>query len=102
MAEKSITVGRFQLMYHRSKPMVKIVVIVAILFSMLAVIAMTWVRGNIYDRTAKLRGEAVSLEQEIAELEDRIQKIGSVHSVKQIAEEELDLVDPDTVIFKTE
>ena len=101
MAERNITIGKFQLMYHRSKPMTKIIVIVAILFSMLAVIAMSWVRSNIHDRTEKLRTEAVSLEQEIDELEERIEKIGSVQSVKQIAEEELGLVDPDTVMIET-
>ena len=42
------------------------------------------------------------MEQENQDLKDRISILGSVESVKQIANEVLGLVDKDTVIFETE
>ena len=53
----------------------------------------TTLNAAVYKELAEAEGAQVlpicaRMEQEIAELEDRIQKIGSVHSVKQIAEEE--------------
>ena len=50
----------------------------------------------------QLRQEAAALEQENQDLKDRISILGSVESVKQIANEILGLVDKDTVIFETE
>ena len=34
-----------------------------------------------------------------AELKDRLEKLDSVAGVEQIAEEELDMVDPDTIVI---
>ena len=45
--EKQNPLSKFQFIYRRSHPAVKILVIVAIVFSMLAVTAMTWVRAKI-------------------------------------------------------
>ena len=93
--------SKFKLVFYRSSPVVKIVAVVAIVFSMLAVTAVTWVRLEVQDRTNQLRGEAALLEQENAALSAKIAILGSVQGVRQIAEEELGLVDPDTIIIDT-
>lgn len=102
MVEKFNPFSKFQLVYRRSSPVVKIVVIMAILFSMLAVVTMGWVRAGIQDRTGQLRSEAAQLEQANQELQSKIDTLGSVQSVRQIAEEELGLVDPGTVMIDTD
>ena len=49
--------------------------------------------------TENLRDKAVELEEANADLQQRTEDIGSVQSVKDIANEELGLVDPNTVII---
>lgn len=88
-----------QLVVRPSSMLLKIVVIVLIVFSTAALIALSWVRQSIQVRTENLRQEAIMLEQENDELADKISILGSVQSVQEIAREELGLVDPDTVII---
>ncbi len=102
MEKKPVFFQNIEIIYRRTNPLVKIVVIVAIVFSMLAVTTMGWVRSGILSRTGELRTEAGLLEQENSNLEDKIDALGSVQSVKQIAEEELDLVDPGSVVVEVE
>ena len=102
MSEKKNPFSKFKLVYRRSNPVVKIVAIVAIVFSMLAIVALTWVRSNVERETEQLRQEAGRLEQANNALEARIAILGSVQGVRQLAEEELDLVDPGAVIIDIE
>ena len=76
----------------------KILVIVLILFSMGALIALRWVTNNIRAETENLREEAAAVEHENSDLQEKIKDVDSVKGVQNIAEEELDMVDPDTVI----
>ena len=102
MAEKTNPLKKFKLVYHRSSPVVKIAAVVAIVFSMLAITALTWVRGSVERETELLRQEAARLEQDNNALEAKIAILGSVQGVRQLAEEELGLVDPGTVIIDIE
>ena len=94
--------SKFQFIYRRSHPAVKILVIVAIVFSMLAVTAMTWVRAKIQDRTDALRWEAAQLEQDNRDLSNMLDAPDSVDSVEQMAEEELGLIESGSVLIDTE
>ena len=91
-----------KIVYRRSKPLTKVVVIAAIVLSMAALITLGMTMRDIRGELQDMRAEAARLEQENAELEDKIDDLGSVQSAMDIAEEELGLVDPDTVIIKTE
>lgn len=91
--------GKFQFVYRRSRPSVKIVTIAALVFSVLAVVSVSWAKASVENRTENLRQEAIRLEHENQDLQNRIDIMGSVESVRQIAREELGLVDPDTVII---
>lgn len=75
----------------------KIVVTVLIVFSMGALLTLRWVHSDIQQQTEKLRREAAAVEFENQKLEERINDLGSVQSVQEIAEEELGLVDPNMV-----
>ena len=88
-----------QLIVRPSTTLLKIVVIVLIVFSTAALISMSWVRQSIQARTEAIRQEAIILEQENAELADKISMLGSVQSVEQIARDELGLVNPNTVLI---
>ena len=93
-------IGRkFQIVFRPSTPLLKIVVIVLIVFSTAALIALSWVRQSIQVQTEDLRQEAMALEQENKDLENKIGILGSVQSVEEIAQEELGMVKPDTIII---
>ena len=100
--EKQNPLSKFQFIYRRSHPAVTILVIVAIVLSMLAVTAMTWVRAKIQDRTDALRWEAAQLEQDNRDLSNMLDAPDSVDSVEQMAEEELGLIESGSVLIDTE
>jgi len=93
------TVRNVQFVIRPSSTLLKIVVIVLIVFSTAALIALSWVRQSIQLRTENMRQEAVAIQQQNAELEYKISILDSVPSVQQIAQEELGLVDPNTVMI---
>ena len=102
MAEKENPFSRIKIEYRRSSPLTKIVAVAAILLSMMALITLRLAQNDIDAQTTGMKAEASQLEQDNAELERKIDQLGSVQSVEEIAQEELGLVDPDTVIIDTE
>lgn len=89
-----------QIIRTHSMPLLKIVVAVLIMFSMAALIALGWVRTSIRNQTEDMRSQAAALEQENQDLEQKIGELGSVKSVQDIAQEELGLVNPDTILIQ--
>lgn len=80
-----------------SSKAVKILAVLVVLFSLVALVALGWVRGNIRDLTEEKRQQAAALEQENAELAEKKAQLGSSDSIQDIAQEELGMVNPDTV-----
>lgn len=85
--------------YTRSHPMTKIVVIALIAVCTVSLIALRITNHRLKTEIAELRSEAAQLEADIADLQEKINMLGSVEGVQDIAENQLDLVDPDTVII---
>ena len=80
----------------------KIILILLILFSIVALIALRWVHTGIRNQIDELKDEASGLEYANEVLEQKTEDLGSVQSVQDIAKEELGLVDPNTVIIDPE
>ena len=99
MKERTINTRRIQFVLRPSSMLLKVVVIMLIVFSTAALIALSLVRQSILVRTEDMRQEAVALEQENEDLEKKIGLLGTVLSVQQIAQEELGLVDPNTIMI---
>ena len=78
----------------------KIVVTVLIVFSMAALLALRWVHNGILAQTQELKDKASAVEHANDELNEKIGDLGSIQSVQDIAQNELGLVDPDTVIIE--
>ena len=93
---------RRRLVMRSSSTALKIMMAVLIVFSMAALAALAWVRGSIRSQVENLRQEAAAIEQENRELQEKIENLGSVQSVQDIAREELGLVDPNTVMIQPE
>lgn len=93
---------RIRLVYRRGSVLAKAVVLSAIVLSAAALLTL---KGTIEDTRAQaeaLKSQAAGLEQEQNRLEQKIEGLGSLDSVEQIAKDELGLVDPDTVIIEPE
>ena len=89
-----------KVVFRRSRPMTKVVALCAVVLSTLALLAVQGAILESRDRTAQLQEQAQALEQSNQDLQQRIQELGTVQSTRQIAQEELGLVDPDTVIIE--
>ena len=85
--------------YTRSHPLTKVVVIALILVCMAALITLRWSGNLLKNELRDLRDEAFQLEAENAELNEKLDNLDSVEGVEDIAGEDLDLVDPDTVVI---
>lgn len=102
MDETKKTSPKVKVVFCRSRFLTKVVVIAAIVLSTAALISLRWAQNDLESQNQKIRSEAAVLEQKNAELEQKIDQLGSVQSVQDIAEEELGLVDPNTIFFKPE
>ena len=101
MAELKEFLSRIKFVYRRTSNITKLIVTVAIILCMTTLIALRFSTA-LENRIEDLRNKAGMLEEENSELEQKIDELGSVKSVVEIAEEELGLVDPDTVLIDPE
>ena len=85
--------------YTSSHPLTKVVVIVLILVCMAALITLRWSGNQLKGEIADLRDEAAQLESDNEKLGDLVENPDSVEGLEQVAEEELEYVDPDTVVI---
>ena len=85
--------------YSRSHPLTKVVVIVLIVLSMAALIALGWSQADMRRQIEAVRREVAQLESENQDLREKIDQLDSVEGMEHIAQDELGLVDPNTIII---
>ncbi len=102
MAKKSTPPQHVKVEVRPASNILKIILIVLILFSIVALIALRWVHNGILTQIEELKEDASGLEYANSELERKQEDLDSVQSIQDIAKEELGLVDPDTVIIDLE
>lgn len=93
---------RIRIVVCKSSTLTKTVVLSTVTLALAALLTLNIAIHAAENRTQKLAQQAAQLEQENSELEQDMNDLGSADSVKKIAGEELDLVDPDTVIIEPE
>ena len=99
MEKQNNPFSHIRFVFHRTSPLMKCVVLTLIVACTVALIAL---RANIQQdrqRQEDLTQQAVKLSQENKKLTQDIAQLGTVESVKRIAETELGLVDPNTQFF---
>lgn len=92
--------SRFQLQYRRTSALNKVVIAAAIVLSSATLVSLRLAQWEAEATLADLRHRAVELRQENQELRNDIDELGTADSIREIAQEELGLVDPDTIIFE--
>lgn len=88
-----------KLVYRRSSLQLKILVLVTLLVSAAALIALRVSMVNYQQQSQILQSQAASLQEENQELSQKIDALGTKDSTRRIATEELGLVDPDAQFF---
>ena len=88
-----------KLVYHRSSPRLKILVLVMLLVSAAALLALRVALVNYRQQNLVLQSQVIALQEKVQELEANIADLGSKESIRRIAIEELGLVDPDAQFF---
>ena len=100
MEERKLQIGKVQVILRHSSPVLKAVVIVLIVFSMAALGALMWVQAGLQSQVRSMTAEAPAILDENEKLSRRLETPGDVKTIREIAEEELDLVTPDTVLIE--
>lgn len=92
---------RIRLVYRRSSLFLKILVLVTILASAAALVALRSTVSDYQQQMQALQLQASALQQENQELTERIAELGTKDSIRRIATEELGLVSPGSKFFTT-
>ena len=92
---------RIRLVYRRSPMILKILVLVTILASAAALLALRGTMLGYQQQSQALQSQAIALQQENAELTERIAELGTRAGIRRIAIEELGLMDPSAKFFNT-
>lgn len=100
MAERRNPLRNIQLIVRPSPRKLKILFILLILACLTALGALGMVHHRIRQQTQAVLDQAAVLEQDNKELTEKKENLGTSSSIRDIAREELDLVDPDTIIIE--
>ena len=90
---------QFKFKVKPSSPATVIAVSIAVVIALTALLVLHSVTLDAQARKEQWRAQAQQLEQENQELEEKIDNLGTLEGIKDIAQDELGLVDPDTVII---
>ncbi len=101
MTEPSVKVGNVRITFSHSSTLLKMLVVALLVFSLVAVAALTWVRIRVESQTQAIEAEAIAVSGENQKLNDRLADMESDEAIEEIAKEELGLVDPDATIMDT-
>jgi cell division protein FtsB len=99
MAKINLPFRDVKVEYARSHPLTKVVVIALILVCTAALITLGLSGYRLKQEIAQLREEAAQLAAENAELREKLDVLDSVEGVENVAREELEMVDPDTIVI---
>ena len=99
MTESTIKIGNTRVVFKNSTMLLKILILTLLVFSMLALAALSWVRIRIQTQTQDLQSQIAQESGINRQLSDRLEDMTSDEAVQEIAEQELGLVKPNTVLI---
>lgn len=99
MTESSVKVGSTRIVWNHSTPLLKILVVSLVVFSVLALAALSWVKLSVQEQTRQAQELAAQTAGQNRRLEERLGDMESEEAIRAMAEEELGLVDPNAVVI---
>lgn len=101
MAKNKLSLRDIKLVYRPSTPLVKCAVLAAVLLTAVCLLALRSSLASQKQEALLLRQQALQLEQENASIRRQIGDLGTEQSIRQIAQDRLGLVDPETSFFSS-
>lgn len=89
----------YRLVLIRTKPLVKGLILAAVVLSTVTLIALRSGIEKSQGRYEAMRQYAITLEGDNQDLDEKIEELGSIESALRIAMEELGLVLPDSIVI---
>ena len=102
MLEFKTPIGKVKVARRRSRLLTKVMVLVAVLLSIATLLTLLLVIHATRAQTEALRAEATQLERDNSRLTEYIQEMGTIKGLIRIAQEELGLVEPGTILIDPE
>ena len=102
MEAQTKSLRKIKLVVRPSSAVLKIALVALIVFSMAALLALSWMKRGFQNNTQAQKDAAAALEQENRDLQEKIDNVDTVQGVEDIAREELGLVDPNTIVIQPE
>lgn len=99
MTESSVKVGNTRIVWNNSTPLLKILVVSLVVFSVLALAALSWVKLSVREQTRQAQTQSAQVAGQNRKLQERLGDMESDEAVRAMAEEELGLVDPNAVVI---
>ena len=99
MQESSVKIGSTRIVWNRSTPLLKVLILSLVVFSMLALAALSWVKLSVREQTRQTLELAAQTAGQNRKLEERLGDMESEEAIRTIAEEELGLVNPKAVVI---
>ena len=100
MAERKNPFRNVRFIVRPGTRKLKIVLFLLILACTIALTALGIVHSHIRQKTQTVLDQAAALEEENKDLAEKKENLGTSSSIRDIAREELDLVDPDAIIIE--
>ena len=98
--EKKNPLKNVKVITRPSPPALKIILIVLIILSMAALVTLRLVHNGLQEEIQKQKDLAADYEHENSVLDEKMKDPDSVENIIDIAQEELGLVDPDTILIE--
>ena len=95
------TAPKIRLVFHKGDLKMKFIILIAVILATLTLGALQRGIHLTRQQLSDYRDLATHLEQDNQKLRDNIRTANTAEGIARIAQEELDLVSPDTIIFKT-
>ena len=98
MAQKKNIFQKYRFVFQPSPLVLKFALLITILVAVVSLSVLGGYIANIHAQTENLRHYAGELEQKIDHLEDKLDSLGTVESVTDIAGDELGMVDGEATV----
>lgn len=102
MTDSRENLRKVRLVFGKASPLLKAAISAAIALSTVTLITLRLTQWDTRDKAQQLREQAAALEQENIRLQEQIDDLGTVDSIRRIAAQELGLVDPNAIIIDSE
>lgn len=92
--------GRLQLVRRKASPLFKLAILTALVLSITAVLFLMQGHREAAAETALLEQQAAEIAAQNQKLIENINQLGTEDSTRQIARDELGMVDPGVIVFE--